>query len=171
MNIKIYQLKSNKYMFCSFNMIKNLGHELSINDYKLMYEYDIEDTEVTTELLDDIYRKFNVNRPEDFHGHSLSVSDVIVIDDTENYFVDRTGFTKILIQNFNIISMEHILKNVGIKKTCPLCGKTTHIAVNGDDYEKWQNGTLIQRAFPYMSAEEREVLITGLCYDCQAKVF
>lgn len=94
MNIKIYQLKSNKYMFCSFNVIKKLGHELSINDYKLTYEYDIEDTEVTTELLDNIYRKFNVNRPEDFRGHSLSVSDVIVIDDTEKYFVDRMGFTK-----------------------------------------------------------------------------
>jgi len=75
-------------------MIKKLGHELSINDYKLMYEYDIEDTEVTTELLDDIYCKFNINRPEDFRGHSLSVSDVIVIDDTEKYFVDRMGFTK-----------------------------------------------------------------------------
>lgn len=94
MNIKIYQLKSNKYMFCSFNMIKKLEHELSINDYKLMYEYDIEDAEVTTELLDNIYRKFNVNRPKDFRGYSLSVSDVIVIDDTEKYFVDRIGFTK-----------------------------------------------------------------------------
>ena len=29
----------------------------------------------------------------------------------------------------------------------------------------------IQRAFPYLSADEREVLITGMCYDCQAKVF
>jgi len=67
--------------------------------------------------------------------------------------------------------MEHIIKNVGIKKTCPLCGKTTHIVVNGDDYEKWQNGMLIQRAFPYMSADEREVLITGICYNCQTKVF
>ncbi len=58
-----------------------------------------------------------------------------------------------------------------IKKTCPFCGKTTIITVNKNDYDKWQEDTLIQRAFPYLSADEREVLITGMCYDCQAKVF
>lgn len=64
-----------------------------------------------------------------------------------------------------------IIKNVGIKNTCPLCGKITYVAVNGDDYEKWQHGTLVQRAFPYLSADEREVLITGMCYECQDDVF
>ena len=62
-------------------------------------------------------------------------------------------------------------KNIVIEKTCPLCGKKTRVTVNSNDHEKWQNGTLIQRTFPYLSADEREVLITGYCYKCQDEIF
>jgi len=33
------------------------------------------------ETLEDIYRRFNIDHPEDFRGHSLSVSDVVVLHD------------------------------------------------------------------------------------------
>ena len=44
------------------------------------------------------YDKFNVEKPIDFMGHSLSVSDVVEILDGENkgaYFCDSFGFKKI----------------------------------------------------------------------------
>ncbi len=45
--------------------------------------------------LEDIYYTFNMNRPEDFHGHSLSVSDIVILcqNGTEKaYYCDSIGF-------------------------------------------------------------------------------
>ena len=48
--------------------------------------------------LEDIYRTFNIDHPKDFKGHSLSVSDVVVLhqngQDTAHY-VDSFGFTQV----------------------------------------------------------------------------
>jgi hypothetical protein len=39
------------------------------------------------------------------------------------------------------------------------------------DYLDWQNGVLAQVAFPYLSANEREALISGICPTCWEKMF
>lgn len=49
---------------------------------------------------------------------------------------------------------------------CPLCGEKNIIRVNSSDYDRWKNGELIQRCFPYLSSDERELLITGICPKC-----
>ena len=38
-----------------------------------------------------VFQKFNIDHPYDFKGHSLSVSDVVVMDD-KAYYVDSVGF-------------------------------------------------------------------------------
>ena len=59
------------------------------------------------------------------------------------------------------------MKNpIGIFCVCPLCGAEHIVEVEFDDYCRWQDGELTQRAFPYLSAQEREYLITGICEDC-----
>ena len=60
---------------------------------------------------------------------------------------------------------------VGINITCPFCGTKSLVIVEEDDFTAWQNGMVAQEAFPYLSAEEREMLISGLCLDCQDKLF
>lgn len=56
--------------------------------------------------------------------------------------------------------------------SCPICGKATFISVKMEDYINWtENDYLIQDAFPYLSAEERECLITGICPTCWEKMF
>ena len=63
--------------------------------YKKVYDGEMDDmNETPSEMLERIYVKFNVARPEDFHGHSLSVSDVILLDG-QHYYVDSVGFIKI----------------------------------------------------------------------------
>ena len=50
------------------------------------------------ETLDTLYEKFNLYHPDDFTGHSMSVSDVIVFEkenDKTAYYVDSFGFTKV----------------------------------------------------------------------------
>ena len=49
-------------------------------------------------ILEDIFKKFNNDRPEDFTGHSLSVSDAVVLEDKEGssaHFVDTVGMADV----------------------------------------------------------------------------
>ena len=43
--------------------------------------------------------------------------------------------------------------------TATYCGKENTIIVNIKDFFKWQNGALVEDAFPYLSTDERELLI------------
>ena len=54
---------------------------------------------------------------------------------------------------------------------CPFCGKAHEIEVNEMDYLDWQDGKLAQDAFPYLSASDREMLISGICPDCWDGMF
>ena len=49
---------------------------------------------------------------------------------------------------------------------CPFCGKQQVVETNSRDYQSWRNGTVIQRAMPYLNPTEREALMTGICDDC-----
>ncbi|WP_024858727.1 YodL domain-containing protein [Ruminococcus albus] len=96
---KIYQLKGGeKYhdiRFRSMERLKAEGTELNQDDYDLVYKGEIEEFNGNA-TLEAIYTKFNIDHPEDFRGHSLSVSDVIVITDNGKdtaYYCDSFGFT------------------------------------------------------------------------------
>ena len=55
---------------------------------------------------------------------------------------------------------------------CPFCGKATTIQVVEEDYCAWRfDGVLIQDAMPYLPANVREMLISGMCDECQEKMF
>ena len=102
---RIYQLPDGeKYHGIRFESKETLdkeGVKLNENDYRLVYEGNIAD--ITTRpypdlILEQIYTTFNTaDRPSDFTGHSLSMSDVIVLEehDAETaYYCDRVGFTE-----------------------------------------------------------------------------
>lgn len=55
--------------------------------------------------------------------------------------------------------------------TCNRCKDQVEMKVVQGDYEAWENGKLIQDAMPYLSADEREVLISGTCGPCFDKLF
>ena len=62
-------------------------------------------------------------------------------------------------------------KEIIIVKACPFCGHAHEVAVNECDYWAWEDGELAQNAFPYLSADEREILISGICPRCWAETF
>lgn len=55
--------------------------------------------------------------------------------------------------------------------TCPFCGKESVVSVFEDDYYAWLRNGLVQDVFPYLSADERELLISGICPECWEKTF
>ena len=60
---------------------------------------------------------------------------------------------------------------VTIVTRCPFCGHANEVEVNEMDYLDWSDGELAQIAFPYLSANEREMLISGICPTCWDKMF
>ena len=54
---------------------------------------------------------------------------------------------------------------------CPWCGEEHEVEVPFEGYLAWQNGELIQVAMPQLSADEREMLISGICPKCWEKAF
>lgn len=54
---------------------------------------------------------------------------------------------------------------------CPFCRQAHEVTTTEEAYNKWQNGELIQNAMPFLSAIEREQLISGCCPECQKKFF
>ena len=62
-------------------------------------------------------------------------------------------------------------KEVCVVTRCPFCGRGNEVEVNESDYWDWDDGELVQVAFPYLSADEREMLISGICPACWNKTF
>lgn len=58
-----------------------------------------------------------------------------------------------------------------ITKPCPECSEIHSVKVDMDQYAKWIRGELIQNCFPEMSADEREILKTGICPKCWERMF
>ena len=58
-----------------------------------------------------------------------------------------------------------------IEKKCPFCKETTTVIIPTEKYIKLQEGELIQNAMPGLTAVSRETLISGICCDCQDKIF
>lgn len=113
--IGIYQLKDGKdtrdIRFVPLEHLERNGEVPHREDYILVYTRKIEDNQALDKdkLLDDIYDEFNLNHPKDFVGHSLSVSDIVVIQhngDASAHYVDNFGFKE--LQNFGEIQKNHL---------------------------------------------------------------
>ncbi len=94
----IYQLKqgdtTRDYRFEPLDTIRNNGLSVKPENYELVYTAPL----TAKDDLESIYTRFNVDRPADFTGHSLSVSDIVVLHqdgkDTAHY-CDRFGFSQV----------------------------------------------------------------------------
>jgi len=56
-------------------------------------------------------------------------------------------------------------------RACIHCHKQSDITVLKSDFERWQSGALIQKAFPEMPLEQRELLQTGIHPECWTILF
>ena len=97
----IYQIPAGEryrdIRFTNFDHLQIMGQLPDRMNYEKVYSGRLEDIDYTDKL-EGIFVKFNVERPEDFEGRSLSVSDVVVIEDENGKsanFVDDVGFKDI----------------------------------------------------------------------------
>ena len=94
----IYQLKrgdeTRDFRFEPYDRLQATGHAVDRANYELIYTAPL--TPDTS--LEDIYTRFNIDHPADFKGHSLSVSDIVVLHrdgrDAAHY-VDSIGYREV----------------------------------------------------------------------------
>ena len=94
----IYQLKqgdeTRDFRFEPYDRLQAAGNVVDKTNYELVYSAEL--TPGTS--LEDIYTRFNIDHPKDFKGHSLSVSDVVVLHQNGQdaaHFVDSVGFRQV----------------------------------------------------------------------------
>lgn len=67
---------------------------------------------------------------------------------------------------------ERIKIPCNVKVVCPLCGRESSVIVDHNDYIDWiKRRGPVQKLFPYLSADKRELLISGTCSECWDKEF
>ena len=94
----IYQIKggdeTRDFRFEPYDRLQAAGNVVDRANYELVYSAPL----APETSLEDIYTRFNIDHPKDFKGHSLSVSDVVVLhqngQDTAHY-VDSVGFRQV----------------------------------------------------------------------------
>ena len=113
--------------FESYEALKRQGKEPNIDHYDVVYVAPLSSYTDQTAMLEGLYTKFNVERPEDFRGHSLSVSDVIALKrngEVSVHYVDSIGFKD--LQGFLDKQPERpsVLMNLKEKCDAPECNPT-----------------------------------------------
>jgi hypothetical protein len=95
---EIYQIKKGEELravrFENIDMLNKLGLKVDYNNYDYIYSGKLEENME----LEDIFEKFNLDRPDNFKGHSLSVSDVVILNkkgELTAHFVDSFGFKEV----------------------------------------------------------------------------
>ena len=58
-----------------------------------------------------------------------------------------------------------------VTRACQLCHETKEIHCTDEQYRRWLDGELIQRAMPDVPKGERELLISGICDQCFDRIF
>lgn len=100
--------------FMSYSGLKRQGKEPEFDHYEVVYTGALPAGSVTQEnqivTLEALYEKFNVDHPQDFTGHSLSVSDIVALKVNRVvscHYVDSFGFQELP----GFIPRENYLKN------------------------------------------------------------
>jgi len=62
-------------------------------------------------------------------------------------------------------------RNTAVVSRCTKCGDTQTVLVRKVDLRAWRDGEYIQNAMPYLTVDERELLISGTCGPCFDNMF
>ena len=99
----IYQLKrddaTTDIRFMNSDYLKAKGIEPQYENYELIYTGALSKDRSQIEKLEDLYRIFNIEHPQDFTGHSLSVSDIVALKQVgvvSYHYVDSIGYKELL---------------------------------------------------------------------------
>ena len=110
----IYQLRDNddtaRLHYMNSEYLEKKGLSAQKENYAAVYAGDLDRRGDTQDKLNELYETFNIRRPEDFRGHSLSVSDIVALKQNgvvSCHYVDSWGFKELP----GFLKPENYLKN------------------------------------------------------------
>ena len=110
----IYQLRDNddtaRLHYMNSKYLEKKGLSVQKENYAAVYAGDLDHRGDTQDKLNELYETFNIRRPEDFRGHSLSVSDIVALKQNgvvSCHYVDSWGFKELP----GFLKPENYLKN------------------------------------------------------------
>ena len=110
----IYQLRDNddtvQLHYMNSEYLEEKGLSIQKENYAAVYAGDLDRRGDTQDKLNELYETFNIRRPEDFRGHSLSVSDIVALKQNgvvSCHYVDSWGFKELP----GFLKPENYLKN------------------------------------------------------------
>ena len=110
----IYQLRDNddtaRLHYMNSEYLEKKGLSVQKENYAAVYTGNIDRRGDTQDKLNELYETFNIHRPEDFRGHSLSVSDIVALKQNgvvSCHYVDSWGFKELP----GFLKPENYLKN------------------------------------------------------------
>ena len=110
----IYQLKRDDatadIRFMNSEYLQKKGIEPQYENYELVYTGALNREGNQIEKLEDLYRIFNIEHPQDFTGHSLSISDIVALKQAgvvSYHYVDSIGYKELT----NFRNTDNHLKN------------------------------------------------------------
>lgn len=164
MNIRIYQINTkrdpNRICFVDYEHLEQFqgSKEIDCKIYDKVYEADVD-----CKTLEDVYKLFNFDHPDDYHARSLSVSDIVEVCSSESvtpgfYFCDSIGFKNV---QFDPSKVQEAVRSNRIKVLLVQPDKYPKAVEIGNDLESMQKvvGGDIEEYMPF----EDEVAI--ICND------
>ena len=159
MKISIYQVNTERdwdgVAFESYSELESIQGSPDINSE--LYD-TVFDGEADCKNLEDVYRMFNLEKPENYKGRSLSVSDIVEIKEAEGaspgfYYCDNYGFKTVEFEP----ELANPMREATMKVVLVEPGKLARTAEIGTDLESMQKtvGGYIEATYPY----EEEVAI------------
>lgn len=96
MKYAIWQLREEHLRTHGFRSLSMIG-ACDLSHYQRVYagELEVHPDRADWEVCESLFRTFNLERPADFRGHSMSVSDLVVLDDVRMWFCDSFGFREL----------------------------------------------------------------------------
>ena len=98
----IYQLRDNddtaRLHYMNSEYLEKKGLTVQKENYAAVYAGNLDRRDDTQDKLNELYEIFNIRRPEDFRGHSLSVSDIVALKQNgvvSCHYVDSWGFKEL----------------------------------------------------------------------------
>jgi hypothetical protein len=110
MEYTVMQLKADteeqcdKWFMSYSELIANFG-SVDLNDYLKVYEGEIKTKDLPEEaVLDKLFMKFNMRKPSDFKGHSMTISDIVVLGGENGtiWYCNIEGWKKVGTQEQNL---------------------------------------------------------------------
>ncbi len=116
-SFEIWQLKdtpeARQLHFMNSEFLARHDLTVDLDNYARVYASDLKPG--TT--LEDLYTQFNLNHPEDYRGHSMSVSDLVILNqggETAAFFCDSIGFTD--VSDFVVQDYEKVREKPSIRQ-------------------------------------------------------